>query len=552
MRLGAPRGTKSYRSLARGLVRYATELGPFLRAPISLEQAKAIVRRGVEMREAALLAVIDRAIFANPTSPYLKLFRAAGCEAGDARRLVTQEGVDEALRILVRAGIYVTFEEFKGLAPAVRGSQTFAFRAVDFDNPLITPHVPSTTGGTRRAPTRILIDLDHLAQMAPHWALWFAAHGVLTSPLVFVNPYFPGAVGHPLLCVRFGNRFVKWFATGAGGSLAYRLVSAYVHGLARQAAGFPKPEFISLGELHKVGEYLAALVAKGKAPCVNTSPSTGARISLAMQARGVSLANVTFLLGAEPLTPTRKRVIEASGARATVTYGFSEGGNVGSQCPNPAAADDIHVSADAYAALEQRRALGDGETVDALLLTALRPASPKVLLNAEIGDHAVLETRRCGCLFDELGYHQHLHTIRSFEKLTGEGVTFVRADLFHLLEHVLPSRFGGSLADYQLVEDHDGRGLPRYTLLVTPELGPLDEKRLVAEFFSELAKLKPPYRFMVNQWAQTGAVQVKRIRPMVTERGKQLPFRTLRREPGDPGGDYARRRIEARQSTSSM
>jgi hypothetical protein len=446
----------------------------------------------------------------------------------------------------------VTFEEFKGLAPAVRGSQTFAFRAVDFDNPLITPHVPSTTGGTRRAPTRILIDLDHLAQMAPHWALWFAAHGVLTSPLVFVNPYFPGAVGHPLLCVRFGNLFVKWFATGAGGSLAYRLVSAYVHGLARRAAGFPKPEFISLGELHKVGEYLATLVAEGYAPCVNTSPSTGARISLAMQARGVSLANVTFLLGAEPLTPTRKRVIEASSARATVTYGFSEGGNVGSQCSNPAAADDIHVSADAYAALEQRRALGDGETVNALLLTALRPASPKVLLNAEIGDHAVLETRRCGCLFDELGYHQHLHTIRSFEKLTGEGVTFVRADLFHLLEHVLPARFGGSLADYQLVEEQDGRGLPRYTLLVTPELGPLDEKRLVAEFLEELAKLKSPYRFMVNQWAQTDAVQVKRIRPMVTERGKQLPFRTLRREAGDAGGDHDGRRIEARQSTSSM
>ncbi len=70
MRLRAPRGATSYRSLARGLVRYATELGPFLRAPISLERAKAIVRRGMEMREAARLAVIDRAIFANPTSPY--------------------------------------------------------------------------------------------------------------------------------------------------------------------------------------------------------------------------------------------------------------------------------------------------------------------------------------------------------------------------------------------------------------------------------------------------------------------------------------------------
>jgi hypothetical protein len=353
------------------------------------------------------------------------------------------------------------------------------------------------------------------------------------------------------MCARFGNRFVKWFATGAGGSMAYRLVSAYVHGLARRAAGFPRPEFVSLGELDRVGAYLAGLAEGGKMPCVNTSPSTAARISLAMQARGVSLANVVFLLGAEPLTPTRKRVIEASGARATVTYGFSEGGNVGSQCPNPTAADDIHVSADAYAVLDHRRLPGDDNAGEALVLTALRPASPKVLLNAEIGDHGVLETRRCGCLFDELGYHQHLHTILSFEKLTGEGVTFLRADLFHLLEHVLPLRFGGSFADYQLVEEQDARGLPRYTLVVSPDVGPLDEKRLVAEFLGELAKAKSPYRFMVNQWAQTGVVQVKRHRPMVTARGKQWPFRTLRPEPGDPGGDDDRRGLGARRSTSS-
>ena len=29
----------------------------------------------------------------------------------------------------------------------------------------------STTGGSRGPPRRIVIDLDHLAQMAPHWAL---------------------------------------------------------------------------------------------------------------------------------------------------------------------------------------------------------------------------------------------------------------------------------------------------------------------------------------------------------------------------------------------
>ena len=63
----------------------------------------------------------------------------------------------------------------------------------------------------------------------------------------------------------------------------------------------------------------------------------------------------------------------------------------------------------------------DGQT---LLLTSLRSASPKVLLNTDIGDRAVLETRRCGCLYDQLGCRLLLHTIRSSDKITELGVTF--------------------------------------------------------------------------------------------------------------------------------
>jgi hypothetical protein len=143
-----------------------------------------------------------------------------------------------------------------------------------------------------------------------------------------------------------------------------------------------------------------------------------------------------------------------------VTYGFSEGGNVGSQCANHGPVDDIHISLDAFAVVQRRRPLPNGEIVDSLLLTSLRSATPKVLLNAEIGDYAVLETRRCGCRFDGYGYLQHLHTIRSFGKLTGDGVTFIGSDILHILERSLPRRFGGSMADYQLVEEQAPDGRP--------------------------------------------------------------------------------------------
>lgn len=162
-----------------------------------------------------------------------------------------------------------------------------------------------------------------------------------------------------------------------------------------------------------------------------------------------------------------------------------------------------------------------------LLLTTLLPTSPKILLNTEIGDHGVLDTRRCGCRLGRLGFDQHLHTIRSFEKLTGGGVTFRTADLHHVLEDVLPRRFGGTLADYQLLEEQDPHGLPRYRLVVSPEVGPVDERVLVGALLEELARLRRPYPFMVDQWAQGRAVLVSRERPRLTARGKLLPFHTL-------------------------
>jgi hypothetical protein len=521
------RGSMPFWSDAFGFVRYAAGLKTFLREPISVEAAKTIVRHGMQSRDVAFLHKVERAVFANPTSPYLKLFHNAGRELGDVRGLLKQEGVEGTLQQLFLAGVYVTYEEFKGRKAVMRGSQTLTFRDSDFDNPLITTHFHSSSGGSRGRPTRVKIDLAHVAQSAPHWALWFAAHDWLARPLVFWTPTHSAVANRHLMCAKFGKRFVKWFSLADMGTLKGRLVSTCVHSTVRRAAGFSKPEFVPLDDAWRVGGYLVGMVGDGEKPCINTSPSAAVRTCLAMQERGISLGGVTFLLGAEPLTPARKETIEAAGAQAVPTYGFSEGGSVGSQCPNPVAADDVHISLDAYAVIQRPRSLGGWEVVDALLLTALRPACPKVLLNTEIGDYAVLETRRCGCLFDELGYFQHLHTIRSFEKVTGEGVTFLGADLLRLMEEVLPRRFGGNVGDYQLIEEQDDRGLSCYNLLVSPEVGAIDEKALVTTFLDELGRMKGSYRLMTGVWAQAKNLGVRRQHPLLTARGKVLPFRTL-------------------------
>ena len=110
----------------------------------------------------------------------------------------------------------------------------------------------------------------------------------------------------------------------------------------------------------------------------------------------------------------------------------------------------------------------------ALYLTSLRPTTPFALLNVNFGDEGVLEPRDCGCPLQALGWMAHLHTIRSFEKLTAGGTSLLDVDIARILDELLPGRFGGRSADYQLVED--AAGAPRLHLLVHPDVGPLDAR----------------------------------------------------------------------------
>src|SRR5262245_59034193 len=94
--------------------RYATGLPRFLRNPISVADAEAIIRRGMEQRESNFLKLVEKAVYGNPGSPYKRLLRLARCEMGDLRAMVRQRGLSRTLRELREAGVYVTFEEYKG------------------------------------------------------------------------------------------------------------------------------------------------------------------------------------------------------------------------------------------------------------------------------------------------------------------------------------------------------------------------------------------------------------------------------------------------------
>ncbi len=84
------------------------------------------------------------------------------------------------------------------------------------------------------------------------------------------------------------------------------------------------------------------------------------------------------------------------------------------------------------------------------------------------------------------------------------------------------------MTDYQLIEEDDASGVCRYALLVNPRVGPLDEQAVTEAFLEYLAGLRRYYRFKTNLWAQLGTLQVRRQVPVLTSRGKFLPFRSFR------------------------
>src|SRR5262249_41698683 len=147
-------------------------------------------------------------------------------------------------------------------------------------------------------------------------------------------------------------------------------------------------------------------------------------------------------------------------------------------CVTPVAIDDMHVTMDKVAFVQptmgERSAASDGANPRALFCSTLHLAGPKIMLNVETGDQAVLSEHSCGCPLGELGFRQHLHGLGSYEKLTSEGMQFTGGILLSLVEEILPARFGGHPTDYQFVEVEE-TGLAKVSLLISPRVGSLDE-----------------------------------------------------------------------------
>jgi hypothetical protein len=269
---------------------------------------------------------------------------------------------------------------------------------------------------------------------------------------------------------------------------------------------------------------MAGVLRSGKIPNLYTYPSSAVCLSQAAIESGISLRGARLQVGGEPITAGRLVTIQRSGAQPIPSYGAIETGGFGRGCLSPAAPDDIHLL-DHRLAVIQPGADGSptGMPPLALLTSSIQPTARLILINVSLGDQAIIAApRNCGCPIERLGWKTHLHTIRSFEKLTAGGMTFLDADMVRVLDEVLPARFGGSPADYQLLEDTAQSGKTRLRLLVHPKVGPVSSGQVAETFLTEISRGSGVERIKGLVWRDAGLLSVERLAPHATPSGKVL------------------------------
>lgn len=512
--------------------RFVRGLRTFLRHPVSVDEAAAAIRQRMAEREENFLRVLQRGIFDYPRSPYLPLFRLTQCDIGDVRDMVRREGLEKALLALREAGIYVTFEECKGRVPIVRNGREFPVSAHSFDNPWLQAHYFSESGGSTGAGTRVHHDLDYLAVRATHDAVSYHAHGVLDAPIGVWRGMLPDGSGMntTLALCRCGHPPLRWFTPGVPGlgkPAAWKFpIANQLTVLIGRACGvaIPWPEHVPVEQAIRIARWAEQMVEQ-RGKCVLAMVASRAlRVAVAARNGGIDLTGVTFVISGEPVTTAKVEGIRASGASYFTTYGYSEAGRIGRGCCNPSSSNDLHLLSDMCAVIAYPRTVSENHTVPALNVTCLLPSSPKILLNAESDDYGILEQRHCGCPLEGLGFTTHLREIRSFRKLTGEGVSVLGIDILHILEEVLPQKFGGSPLDYQLVEEEDENGFTFISLIVSPSVPIDDEAELVSTLLDAMNRKGPAGGTASETWAQSGNLRIKRMQPVLTARGKLLPL----------------------------
>lgn len=490
------------------------------------------IRAQLENKEARWLETLRRAVFDRPESLYARLFRLADCEFTDLKESLGRRGLEGTLELLRDAGVYLTSEEFKGSEPVVRGGRRFDLRDGEFRNPLVEGRIVGSSSGSRGRSVKSPASLEYEAYIESLRRIEAVELGFDKFSEAMVRPLPPSMIGLRvgIANAKAGRPPKRWFAPEARlrGTWHYRALSCALVAAARlHGVRAPFPTLLPANDFSPVARWIAAEKKRGRCCSIGGFVSPLVRVAAAALENGNDIAGTLFIAGGEALTPAKRKLIESAGARVCQRYWISEVGPVGFPCRHSLERNTLHFLEDSVAAVMRSRKAPLSElTIEAALFTTLHPAAPNILINAEMGDSAVVERAPCDCTYAELGFTTKVREVMSFSKLTGQGVTLVGTDLIELLEDVLPRKFGGAAGDYQLVE-RDQAGQTTLALRVSPRVGrpPRDEVRA---FFLRALRKYYGGSLASRLWEHSEALEVEFAEPVAGAGGKVLPIELLR------------------------
>jgi hypothetical protein len=515
--------------------RFSLSLRGYLKNQVTLEQAEQVVRLRIGDREKNFLNLVHKGIYHYPDSPYLKLLKEVGCEYEDIKNLVEKSGIESALQKLFQEGVYISWEEFKCKQDVVRGSKHFHFKESDFDNPFLPSGYQVQSTGSRSAGTRTTFDLSHREDESYYHLLMLKSSNALDVPIVMWKPLPPSASGisNILLHWKVGKPITKWFSpvdeNQARTSLMHKIAVRYIIYSGRLwGAKLAYPEPVSLHNAVKVAQYIETTKKQFGGCSLTTSVSPALLVVEAALSHGVNIKGTNFFVSGEPLTEAKyKRMMEAE-VQVSPRYSITEVGRVGVGCSQRQSVDEVHLLHDSTALIQhKRRVKYSNIEVDAFLFSSILESAPKILFNVECDDYGIVENKNCGCILGQVGYRTHIRNIRSYSKLTGSGMTIMGSELVRTLEVTLPKKYGGSPIDYQILEEEDDKGHTSLSLIVSPNIGSIDEKDIINTFLDDLRNNAEGGKLAAGFWSQMNTIKVKRMYPL-SKAGKVMTLHLLK------------------------
>ena len=502
-------------------------MAEYLQRPLPSD-LKEPIREQLENREDRWLDMVRRAIFEVPENPYARMFALADCSHADLVQEVGRHGIEATLKRLRAAGVHLTHDEFKGATEIVRASQVIEAPKGSFVNPLAWGWFGGSSGGSRSAGTVTLAGTEHLVHLSTYQALAIEEYDLKKRAYVIVRPTLPAVAGM-LLCVLHARLLPDcgpWFSFGGTlkDSAHYRALTRYIVAVARWHGGSaPWPRTLPHNDFLAVAQDIADRKKRGVLSTLQAVASTGVRVAAAALEANLDISETVFISGGEALTEGKRRVLEAAGIQPQPSYWVSEIGQIGQSCNAIRRGNEVHIFEDSVGVINHPHAVpGSDRIVPALLLTSLFPFAPHVLINVEMADAGEIVDEPCDCTYSRMGFHRRIRNIFSYGKLTGQGMTLVGTDIVRILEIELPEKFGGSAADYQLVE-REGPQQTELALRVRPTV-PLTSKDDVREYFLRALRSHYGGALASRVWDHSEAFSVEIGEPLENKAGKILPL----------------------------